>query len=178
MAIKKMTKAGGGSKVKPKVKKKVKRSNKKPDTSLTENEVRKELRKWASEWGQSKAWRSLPLTWVEAAAGGTFGCADVFVPCGYRLVPIELKVGKWNKHGDLETEIRPAQKRWHVLHSRAFIPTLFLIGVGASPKTAEYFLVRGEHALLPHFPRRMLIEFKGAGLFDLLEGGRLWHDYP
>jgi hypothetical protein len=103
-----------------------------------------DLRSWLREvWGEG-------LQWVEAARGGTTGQPDVLLPLKFGRLPVELKVWGVTRKG-IRAEIRPAQRRYHILEARAGRRTAFLVAVDyPDDETAELFVFPG--SLMPVEP--------------------------
>lgn len=84
-----------------------------------------DLRAWLrNSWSEENP----PLTWIEAAVGGTFGAPDVLVPLGgSKFLPLELKFWKPYKKVAMHVSIRVPQRRWHRMALRKGSRSAFLV---------------------------------------------------
>lgn len=83
-----------------------------------------DLRKWLRAiWGEGSS-----LEWVEHGMGGTPGLPDANLWVYGEQIPTELKMWDETPSG-LKVEIRPVQRRYHLLAARDGRRTAFLVGV-------------------------------------------------
>lgn len=89
------------------------------------------------------------LAWVEAARGGTFGNADVFLPVrDGGFVALELKHWHVDLLGRVAFTARPAQRRFHRMNREAGNRTAFL----ASTEHGKIVLLRGDRLPADRYP--------------------------
>ena len=87
------------------------------------------LRKWlANVWKRGDA--DIGLQWIEPAAGSSIGFPDVLCPVWPSLLPVELKVAKRNAFDAFTCDVRPVQKRFHLMMERQNMFAAFLIATG------------------------------------------------
>jgi hypothetical protein len=106
-----------------------------------ENILESELRAWLkSSWNK----KGLGLQWIEPAKGSSVGFPDVLIPVSGNLIPFELKACKrdatkkdnlvlndTNEGYAFSCEVRPAQKRFHLLAQSENIFSGYLIACGS-----------------------------------------------
>jgi len=106
-----------------------------------ENVLESELRAWLkSVWNK----KGLGLQWIEPAKGSSVGFPDVLIPFAGKLIPLELKACKRDartndnfimndtKEGySFSCDVRPAQKRFHLLAQSENLLSGFLVSKGS-----------------------------------------------
>jgi hypothetical protein len=95
------------------------------------------------------------LQWVEAARGGTVGQPDVLMPTKFGKLPVELKFWSRTRKG-IRAEIRPTQRRFHILEARAGRRTAFIVGLQANEKDLSLFAFPGHRAPLEPYGKLWL----------------------
>jgi len=101
---------------------------------VLENNLRQWLR---SVWKKS----GIGLQWIEPAKGSSVGFPDVLIPVCGKLIPLELKACKrdmkdnlilndTNKGYAFHCDVRPSQKRFHLLAQNERIFSGFLVANG------------------------------------------------
>lgn len=102
-----------------------------------------DLRKWL------KGIYGDELRWVEAGFGGSAGLPDVNVPYGQSLaMPVELKMWERYRDGSIKFEIRPVQRRYHIMEARSGRRTAFLAGVKNGNGTFDVIAFAGKYCPL------------------------------
>lgn len=100
---------------------------------VLENNLRQWLR---SVWKKS----GIGLQWIEPAKGSSVGFPDVLIPIAGMFAPLELKVcNKENNTNDyleekpflFSCDVRPSQKRFHLLAQNERIFSGFLVAEGS-----------------------------------------------
>ena len=91
----------------------------------------KQVRDWVR-----RVWSGRPLTWVEPRRGSTVGAADLYLPLGKLLLPVELKVFEETTRGYVvDKAVRPAQVVYHYQLNNGGVLSGFLFGLkGNSPR--------------------------------------------
>lgn len=89
-----------------------------------------DLRKWLSSvWKHGE--KDLGIQWIEPAAGSSVGFPDALLPVWPCLLPVELKVSKKNAFDHFQCEVRPVQRRFHLLMEKQNLFSCFLIAEGS-----------------------------------------------
>jgi hypothetical protein len=95
-------------------------------TSVCENDLRAWLK---CVWKRGES--DLGIQWVEPAKGSSVGFPDALLPIWPTLVPVELKVAKQNCFDAFSCEVRPVQRRFHLLMEKQDLFSCFLIAEGS-----------------------------------------------
>lgn len=94
----------------------------------------KHVRDWVR-----KVWAGRPVTWVEPRRGSTVGAADLYLPVGPLLLPVELKVFDETESGFVVGDsVRPAQVVYHHHLHNVGVVTGFLFGLKGESKGMYY----------------------------------------
>jgi hypothetical protein len=97
---------------------------------MSEQKFKSWLRKHWDGWFES----------YEPRKGSGIGIADVQVVVDGRIVPLELKIGKFVNGLLCPEEVRPAQINWHRELNAAGIHSFFLVGVPDKKLWAIYII--------------------------------------
>lgn len=101
----------------------------------------KQVRDWVR-----RVWSGRPVTWVEPRRGSTVGAADLYLPLGQLLLPVELKVFTETTEGYVvDKAVRPAQVVYHYQLNKAGVLSGFLFGVKG--KAGSHLFVDGAYVV-------------------------------
>ena len=137
--------------------------------------VEGDLRDWVR-----RAWPGdSDLVWVEAGRGGTVGLPDVNLPIAMRRgsvhnparLPVELKHWEQTRYG-VRAEMRPAQRRYHIMEARAGRRSAILASVTRSDGDFDTVLIPNHLCPLEPYGFKG-VWMRGCRLLGPL-GWRLW----
>lgn len=140
--------------------------------SLNESNVRTWLK---------KAWVT-NLQWIEPGHGASVGLPDVLLPLPDYQLPLELKFWQRTRKG-IRCDIRPSQRRYHIMAHRNGYRTAFLVGMVLDAQLTLHAFP-GLACPLEAYPQKLKLwrvassadplEASKQKLIALLENDRFW----
>ena len=94
--------------------------------SVSENDLRAWLK---CVWKRGES--DIGVQWVEPAKGSSVGFPDALLPIWPALIPVELKVSHKNAFDAFTCEVRPVQRRFHLMMEKQNLFSCFLIAEGS-----------------------------------------------
>ncbi len=95
---------------------------------MNANLTEKDLRHWLRcVWSRGNS--DIGIQWVEPTSGSSVGFPDALLPVWPALLPVELKLSKFAA-GKYSSDVRPVQRRFHLLMNNRDMFSCFMIAVG------------------------------------------------